>query len=151
MSLEAVEQLSRLNCTDREIAAFFRVTPAAVTQRKQRDPQFAEAIERGRQLGCLSIRRAQMRLLNKGSAQIAIWLGKQLLHQRDKVDYQAEESPVEISDSHDARRALLSRFFEELRNFTPNGNDQPVPGIPERLELANGTESSSNLSVILHP
>ena len=45
---------------------------------------------RGRGKGRLSIRRAQMKLLEKGNATMGVWLGKQYLGQRDIT-------PVELS------------------------------------------------------
>src|SRR5215831_13810059 len=47
------------------------------------DEGWAGAIERGRHKGRLSVRREQFKLLQAGNATMGIWLGKQLLGQRD--------------------------------------------------------------------
>jgi len=63
--------VSRRDAHDRE---------PACQQRK-----FAEAMERGRAKGRISVRRHQMKLLEAGNATMAVWLGKQLLGQRDVI------------------------------------------------------------------
>src|SRR5271163_3625728 len=86
MGLEEVENLSRLNCTMEELAAYFRVDVRTVQLRAQREPKFREAIERGQAMGRLSVRRQQIRLMEQGNATMAIFLGKQLLGQRDRLE-----------------------------------------------------------------
>jgi len=88
-----LEKLCVLQCTDEELAAFFSVSVRTIEKRRKQ-PKFAEAMERGRCKGCLSIRRAQMRLAEAGNAPMCIWLGKQLLGQRDV-------RPVELSGPQD--------------------------------------------------
>lgn len=83
INLEEVEKLAALNCTNVEIAAYFGVSETAVEKRYNRDEKFRELIEQGRAKGRLSVRRCQMRLLEAGNATMGIWLGKQLLGQRD--------------------------------------------------------------------
>jgi hypothetical protein len=82
IDLIELEKLCSLNCTDQEIAWWFGVSVRTIeSRRKQR--QFAELMERGKVKGRVSVRRAQMKLVERGNAAMAIWLGKQLLGQRD--------------------------------------------------------------------
>ena len=81
----AVEQLCRLNCTDAEIAAFFDVCLRTVERERQSNPEFNEAIEKGKSYGKLSLRRKQVELANEGNATMLIWLGKQYMGQSDKL------------------------------------------------------------------
>lgn len=83
INLEEAEKLAALNCTNDEIAAFFGVSRKAVEQRYTNDLKFRELIEQGRAKGRISVRRRQMQLLEAGNATMGIWLGKQLLGQRD--------------------------------------------------------------------
>lgn len=84
-----LEKLCLLQCADEELAAWFGVSVRTIqARRKQR--QFAEVMERGRAKGRISVRRAQMKLLEQGSAPMGIWLGKQLLGQRDLT-------PIEVT------------------------------------------------------
>jgi hypothetical protein len=92
ISFEQLEKLASLQCTYPEIAAFFRCTPRTI-EKRSKEPAFKEAIERGKALGRVSVRRAQMRLLEAGNATISIWLGKQLLGQRDVT-------PIELTGAN---------------------------------------------------
>ena len=103
MGLEEVENLSRLNCTMDEIAAYFNVDVRTVQLRAQRDPAFRAAIDRGQALGRLSIRRQQIRLMEQGNATMAVWLGKQLLGQHDRL-----EAEVTVKDGDMTLEQLLA-------------------------------------------
>ena len=92
IDVEQLEKLASLQCTDRELAAFFRCTTRTIEKRRK-EPAFKDALERGKAMGQISVRRGQMKLLEGGNATIAIWLGKQLLGQRDVT-------PVELTGSN---------------------------------------------------
>ena len=85
-SLEQLEALCRLNCTHDEIAAYFNVSTKTVQRRYNEEPDFANAVDRGKAHGRLSLRRKQIELVDGGNATMAIWLGKQLLGQVDKQE-----------------------------------------------------------------
>jgi len=89
IDLVELEKLSSLQSTDEELAAYFGVTARTIGN-KRRQPEFAEAMRRGRAKGCISVRRAQFKALDKGNPAILIWLGKQMLNQRDV-------RPIELS------------------------------------------------------
>jgi hypothetical protein len=89
IDLVELEKLCSLQCTDAEIAGFFGVSTRSIEKRRKQ-PKFADAMERGRVKGRISVRRAQMRLVEGGNGSVAIWLGKQLLGQRDVT-------PIELS------------------------------------------------------
>ena len=78
-----------LHCTDEELAAFFTVSTRTIESRR-RQPQFAEVMNRGKAKGRIAVRRQQMKLMEAGNAAMGIWLGKQLLGQRDVT-------PIELS------------------------------------------------------
>ena len=82
VDLVELEKLCSLHCTDEEIAAWFGVSSRTIENRRKQ-PKFAEVMARGRAKGRISVRRSQLKLLDGGSAAMAIWLGKQLLGQRD--------------------------------------------------------------------
>jgi hypothetical protein len=82
IDLEELEKLSALQCTDEELAAWFKVSTRTI-ERRRKEPEFAEAMERGKARGRMSIRRAQMRMLEQGNATMGVWLGKQYLGQTD--------------------------------------------------------------------
>ena len=92
----SVEQLCRLNCTDAEIAAFFDVCLRTVERERQSNPEFNDAIEKGKSYGKLSLRRKQVELANEGNATMLIWLGKQYMGQSDKVALGGDDTMTAI-------------------------------------------------------
>ena len=77
-----VEALASVGATQEEIAAALGVTRLTIQHRLDK-PEFAEAIERGQGKMRLSIRRQQMKVLEKGNPTMCIWMGKVHLGQRD--------------------------------------------------------------------
>jgi hypothetical protein len=89
IDLVELEKLCSLQCTDEELAAWFGVSLRTIESRRKQ-PQFAAVMNRGRAKGRISVRRAQMKLLESGNGTMGVWLGKQLLGQRDVT-------PIELS------------------------------------------------------
>lgn len=120
IDLVELEKLCSLQCTDEEIAAWFGVSTRTIEQRRKQ-PQFAEVMRRGKAKGRVSVRRAQMKLLESGNGVMGVWLGKQLLGQRDIT-------PIELSGPHgqpvqfslEAIDALVANARKTTK--TPAGN-----------------------------
>ena len=108
IDLVELEKLCSIQCTDEEIAAFFGVTSRTIAN-KRRKPEYAEAMKRGKAKGCVSVRRAQFRLIEKGNAQMAIWLGKQMLGQRDVT-------PIELSGPQSKPLKISWEVINEILN-----------------------------------
>jgi hypothetical protein len=85
IDLTELEKLCGLQCTQADIAGWFDVSLSTI-ERRQRDPRFAAVMERGYARGRVSLRRKQMQLAEQGNPAMLIWLGKQILGQRDSVD-----------------------------------------------------------------
>ena len=110
-----LEKLCSLQCTYEEIAAWFNVSVRTIESRRKQ-PKFAEAMDRGKARGRISVRRAQMRLLEAGNATMGIWLGKQLLGQKDIVTNEHTGSsggPIQLAVKPD----LTQLSNEELRQL----------------------------------
>ena len=88
---EKVELMAAMGCTVEEIAAELRISKRTL-MRRQKDPKFLESIERGKARGRATLRRLQWKSANAGNVTAQIWLGKQLLGQRDQwaVDHSGE-------------------------------------------------------------
>jgi hypothetical protein len=84
IDLVELEKLCTLSCTNEEIAAWFNTSTRTI-ERRRKEPKFAEIMARGKAKGRISIRRMQMKLLEQGNATMGVWLGKQLLGQRDQI------------------------------------------------------------------
>lgn len=78
---EAVQKLSSIMCTQEEIAAFLGVS----TKTLQRDAEFCRIYKNGLEIGRMSLRRSQMKKALAGDSTMLIWLGKQMLGQRDNI------------------------------------------------------------------
>jgi hypothetical protein len=83
IDLVELEKLAALHATDVEIAAWFQVSVRTIERRKS-EPDFSEALERGRAKGKLNLRRIQLKLAESNAA-MAIFLGKQMLNQTDQA------------------------------------------------------------------
>ena len=92
INLEELQKLCTLNCTMPEIASFFNMPLRTLEDRFKNDTDVRTAIENGRNKGKLSVRRKQLQIMDEtNNATMAIWLGKQLLGQRDKHDIVTED------------------------------------------------------------
>jgi hypothetical protein len=87
IDLVELEKLCSLQCTDEEIAAWFKVTTRTI-ERRRKVQAFRDVMERGKAKGRISVRRMQMKMLEEGNATMGVWLGKQLLGQTDQLQYQ---------------------------------------------------------------
>lgn len=85
-----VEEMAAIGCTVAEIAGIVGCSPRTVERRA------AAPVARGRARLNLSLRGKQVELAMGGNASMLIWLGKQLLGQRDKADATVREEEVVI-------------------------------------------------------
>ena len=108
----AFEKLCALQCTRSEICSWFDVTEKTLEGwcKRTYGESFSPVFERKREKGKISLRRSQWQLAEK-SATMAIFLGKQILGQKDNVDLNVnkkEDIGVEIKSlSVHAIKALL--------------------------------------------
>lgn len=93
-----VEKLSRLGCTDQDMAYWFECSIRTIARRRANDEWFVEAEERGRAQARISLRQHQMRLALAGNVTMLVWLGKNLLGQSDRQQL-AFTPPNETEDS----------------------------------------------------
>jgi hypothetical protein len=99
IDLNQLEKLASYSCTDKEIAGFFNVSIRTIEQRRKKQPDFAEAMSRGGAKCHIAVRTAQMKWMEK-SPMMCVWLGKQLLSQRDVTPIEltgAKGKPVELT------------------------------------------------------
>ena len=111
-----VEKLANIQCTQDEIASFLGIS----TRTLQRDEQFMELFNRGRENGKMSLRRMQWKHAEK-SVPMAIWLGKQYLGQRDKDEY-TDDGMKSINEN-------INNIANLLNNPKPNRKEKDVYSI----------------------
>lgn len=86
IDIEKLRQLAAIHCTDNEMASVLGISHDTLARRKQSDPEVMEAIEGGRNQGKASLRRLQWQAAQKGNVVMMIFLGKNILKQRDKPE-----------------------------------------------------------------
>ena len=95
--LPLVRKLASIQCTDEEIAAGLGCSQDTLARGRKREPDLDAAILEGRANGRMSLRRAQYRKAMEGNPAMLIWLGKQVLGQRERVDLEnMDEMPESI-------------------------------------------------------
>jgi hypothetical protein len=80
-----VENMASWGCKTIEIANYFGVSVATI------DRRFVEELVKGRANLQMSLRRKQIDIALKGNVTMLIWLGKQMLDQKDKHEMSSDE------------------------------------------------------------
>ena len=127
--LEDVTKFASIGCTLDELAMFAGVTVRALERRLQTDKTFWAAYQEGYLDVRRALRRTQLRVALQGDTKMLIWLGKQLLNQKEvhhiesaggiplslqKAD-DGDERMRQVLKDPDARehvRALLAKVVE---------------------------------------
>ena len=81
-----MRRAASIGCTGEEIAALLGVARATFYNRLKDDPSLQVAIDEARESGKATLRRLQWQRATAGSDTMCIWLGKQLLGQRDRQE-----------------------------------------------------------------
>jgi len=86
------EKLCAIQATEEEIAGWFQCSEDTIRRfcQKTYGEQFCEVYKRLSANGKISLRRTQFKIAEAGNATMAIWLGKQILGQKDRQDVALE-------------------------------------------------------------
>jgi hypothetical protein len=120
IDVQRLERLAKIHCTMDEIAYALGVGRSTLFEHVRRNPETAEALERGRAEGRRCLRRVQWDLLTgktteRTKVSMAVWLGKQLLGQTDKIEQKhAYPRPAELTDEQLRRIAAGEPMAEVL-------------------------------------
>lgn len=122
IELDDVERLARLQCTESEAAAFFKVGVNKFKKILNDFQDVKDAWDRGQAKGKTSLRRKQFALASS-SASMAIHLGKNMLNQRESVTHEhtgAAGGPIQTLDlaslSPDDRSKLRELLLRAARS-----------------------------------
>lgn len=96
---KSFESLCGLQCTLEEICGFLGVTDKTLNEwcKRTYEKSFSEVFKEKRGTGKISLRRAQFRLAEK-NANMAIWLGKQYLDQKDQQEVKMDAGVTIVDD-----------------------------------------------------
>lgn len=97
-TLTKLANLGKIQCTTKEAAAVLDVSEVTFIDFLKRHEKARQVFEQGKENGKASLRRMQLRKAETGNATMLIWLGKQLLGQRDKFEHTgADGGPIEVT------------------------------------------------------
>ena len=104
-----ISGLAEIHCTVQEIAFVLKCSKDTLER------NYMQAIEIGRANGKSSLRRRQWELAQTGNATMLIWLGKQILQQRDKSpeEIDAEQNKTIMALTTQEKIALIRKAREE--------------------------------------
>lgn len=128
IDLATVERCAEIGCTVEEIAAVLGIAESTLHSHMANDPSVKATIDRGRGNGKHSLRRMQWQGVQAGNPTMLIWLGKQMLGQRDHKELTGPNGgPIDIRNlSTDQLIALLAtQAVEEDDGHDPGGTGTP--------------------------
>lgn len=95
IDLEVVRNSAAIGCTADEISSILGMARSTLYEHMQRNPAVQEAMDAGRDKGRATLRRFQWNRAEAGSDTILVWLGKQMLGQKDKSEVTgADNAPI---------------------------------------------------------
>jgi AraC-like DNA-binding protein len=116
---DKVSLLARIGCTQEEIAAELECSVDTLKRR------FADTLKEGALRFKVSVRRQQMRLLTAGNATMGVWLGKQVLGQRDQLRIGSEEdAPLRVNALREVPTKDLESLAAKLAALIPKREDE---------------------------
>lgn len=92
-----VEKLAGIGAKNTEIADFVGCSVDTL------DRRFAEEIRKGRANLKMSLRRWQLKYAEQGNSALLIWLGKQMLGQKDTIEVSSDEG-LKITMNYDPNK-----------------------------------------------
>jgi len=97
-----MEALGRISCTHEEIAAVLGMSVRTFRQRLSENEELRNLLEKARDEGKASLRRAQWKAALAGDRTMMIWLGKNTLGQSDRQAIEHSGSLTVHFDKQDA-------------------------------------------------
>lgn len=106
---EQFQKLCAIQCTEEEIASWFRCSVDTIERFCKREfkMSFAESFKTWSADGKISLRRTQFRMAETNCS-MAIWLGKQYLGQKDQQD-------IQISGNNDDTIKEMEQYFADKK------------------------------------
>lgn len=131
--LEQVIELIRIQCTKLEICAVLGVSEDTLTRRIREHgiegvENFADLYEKHAKEGRSSLRRAQWKAAHNGNVTMQIWLGKQMLGQRDQIKQSveitgADGGPIQTVDYSKLSTEALLELSKAMTDAAPQDHN----------------------------
>jgi hypothetical protein len=100
IDLDVARRAASLGCSSDEIATLLGIGRRTFFDHLKEDEDLKNAIDAGRDQGRTTLRRLQWQRAQTGSDTMLIWLGKQLLGQRDKHEFAQDPASPPITLLH---------------------------------------------------
>ena len=124
--IKQIEGLGRIQCTQREAAAVLRVHRDTFAAFLGTHEKAQEAWDNGQEQGKASLRRLQYKSAENGNPTMQIWLGKQWLEQKDKLETVNSHAFSELTDEELAAVGALVEIYR--RNFVGESGGTDIEG-----------------------
>ena len=117
--------MMRIQCTEVEICSIIGVTDKTLNKalNARGEPGFSELYKRYQDEGKASLRRSQWKVAQEGNPTMLIWLGKQMLGQRDRKDLDLSSRDGSMSNIPPDASADDLRKVRELLYGKPADKD----------------------------
>ena len=94
------ERLALMQCTQKEIASWYYITHETLVERYEKEfgETFSNWYEKHSANGKSSLRRRMYKAAMDGNVTMMIWLSKQMLGMRDRIDEVTDQKPVIIKN-----------------------------------------------------
>lgn len=118
IDLDLVEKFSRCHPSDTELAALLGISHPTFVKHKKLNPEILEAMAKGQAYGRGSLRGKQFDMAMKGNVPMLVWLGKQLLQQREKILHGTDaENPAPENTENLTREQLIAEIKERSQRL----------------------------------
>jgi hypothetical protein len=115
------ERLALMQCTQKEIASWYHVTYETLVERYEKEfgSTFSSWYEKHSANGKSSLRRRMYKAAMDGNVTMMIWLSKQMLGMRDRIDEVTDQKPV-IIRTKDGVQVTLGTSTVDLKKDQQN-------------------------------
>lgn len=135
--LEQIRALGKIQATVEESASVLRVSERTLQNFFTAHPDAKEAHDEGKSEGRASLRRAQFTSALNGNATMQIWLGKQMLGQREPIKEIEIGKPGDFAQMEDEElNAVIYAEFEEIQELERQA--LPSPDHVRRVDKRKG-------------
>lgn len=112
---DIVEKLCGIHCTGEEIASFIGIDYDTLNARckEEHEVGMGDYIADKKKIGNVSLRRKQWMLANAGNPTMLIWLGKQVLGQKEKNDFSSEDGSMSLDGLTAGQRKALDKINDD--------------------------------------
>jgi hypothetical protein len=114
IDLVELEKLCSLQCTDEEIAGFFGVSVRTIERKRKHEPAFAQAMNRGRAKGRISLRRSLFQQANQGKLPALTFM---LGYSESRSDAAPKDSPTGCASPPKSKKKFEGELVELLELY----------------------------------